>query len=182
MSKLFGIEKWLNQYVEHLSSGMKMKLALARTLLLERKILFLDEPTLGLDVKTVNLFINIIKNVGSTVVFTSHDLSVVEKLCDRIAFIIDGKIIKIWTQEEIKNLVGPEITIEITLDKINRELISELKGCDFISETIEGKNKILVHLKERKNYKDILKILKDYDILKIKEMETYLEDLFIRSY
>ncbi|KKL10684.1 hypothetical protein LCGC14_2553370, partial [marine sediment metagenome] len=45
MVKIFGIEEWLNQYVEHLSSGMKMKLALARTLLLERDILFLDEPT-----------------------------------------------------------------------------------------------------------------------------------------
>ena len=87
MVKLLGIEDWLGQYVEHLSSGMKMKLALARTLLLERDILFLDEPTLGLDVKTVNLFIEIIKNVESTVIFTSHDLSVVEKLCDRIAFI-----------------------------------------------------------------------------------------------
>lgn len=182
MSELFGFEKWLNQYVEHLSSGKKMKLALARTLLLERNILFLDEPTLGLDVKTVNLFIDIIKNVGSTVVFTSHDLSVVEKLCDRIAFINEGKIVKIGTQDEIKNLAGPGITIEITLDKISHEIISELKGCDFISEKIEGKNSIVVHLKERRNYNDILKLLEDYDILKIKEIETSLEDLFIRSY
>jgi len=62
MAKILGIEKWLNQYVEKLSSGMKMKLALCRTLLLERDILFLDEPTLGLDVKTIALFIEIIKN------------------------------------------------------------------------------------------------------------------------
>ncbi len=65
MSKLFGIEKWLNQYVEHLSSGMKMKLALARTLLLERNILFLDEPTLGLDVKTVNLIYPWLRNYAT---------------------------------------------------------------------------------------------------------------------
>ena len=180
MSKLFGIEKWLNQYVEHLSSGMKMKLALARTLLLERKILFLDEPTIGLDVKTVNLFIDIIKNVESTVIFTSHDLSVVEKLCDRIAFINEGKILKIGTQDEVKGLLGPRITVEITLEKGSQELISELKGCDFISEKIEGKNSILVYLIERKYYKDLLKILKDYEILKIKEVETSLANLFVK--
>ena len=115
MTKLLGIENWLDQYVEHLSSGMKMKLVLARTLLLERNILFLDEPTLGLDVKTVNLFIDIIKNVESTIIFTSHDLSVVEKLCDRIVFINEGKIIKIGTQDEIKNLAESEIKIEITI-------------------------------------------------------------------
>ncbi|GAG84260.1 unnamed protein product, partial [marine sediment metagenome] len=53
-AKEFGLEKWLNQYVENYSSGMKMKLALLRTLLLERRIMFLDEPTLGLDVKTID--------------------------------------------------------------------------------------------------------------------------------
>ena len=49
----FGLKKWLKQYVHNYSTGMKMKLALCRTLLINRKILFLDEPTLGLDVKTV---------------------------------------------------------------------------------------------------------------------------------
>jgi ABC-type multidrug transport system ATPase subunit len=180
MVKLLGIEDWLGQYVEHLSSGMKMKLALARTLLLERDILFLDEPTLGLDVKTVNLFIDIIKNTESTVIFTSHDLSVVEKLCDRIAFINEGKILKIGTQEEVKDLLGPGITLEITLEKGSQELISELKGQDFTSEKIEGKSSILVHLKDRKYYRNLLKILKDYEILKIKEVETSLENLFLK--
>ena len=122
MTKLLGIENWLDQYVEHLSSGMKMKLALARTLLLERDILFLDEPTLGLDVKTVNLFIDIIKNIENTIIFTSHDLSVVEKLCDRIAFINEGKIIKIGTQDEIKNLAESEIKIEITLTSKKKKI------------------------------------------------------------
>ncbi len=181
MSKLFGIEKWLSQYVEHLSSGMKMKLALARTLLLERDILFLDEPTLGLDVKTVNLFIDIIKNVGSTVIFTSHDLSVVEKLCDRIAFINDGKIIKILTQDEIKNLAGPGITVEIFLNTKKQELISELRDHDFIIENNDHKNEnILVYLKERIIYKDLLSLLGNYEILKIKEVEPSLEDLFLK--
>ena len=181
MTKSLGIEDWLDQYVEHLSSGMKMKLALARTLLLERDILFLDEPTLGLDVKSVNLFIDIIKNVESTVIFTSHDLSVVEKLCDRIAFINEGKILKIGTQEEIKNLVGSEIKVEIYLACKKQELISELQSHNFITDVSDQQmNGILVYLKERTYYKDLLSLLSNYEILKIKEVETSLEDLFLK--
>ena len=181
MSELFGIENWLNQYVEHLSSGMKMKLALARTLLLERDILFLDEPTLGLDVKTVNLFIDIIKNIESTIIFTSHELSVVEKLCDRIAFINEGKILKIGAQEEIKNLAVSEIKVEISLACKKQELLSELHGHNFITDVSDQrKNGILVRLKERTYYKDLLSLLSNYEILKIKEVEISLEDLFLK--
>jgi len=181
MTKLLGIENWLDQYVEHLSSGMKMKLALARTLLLERDILFLDEPTLGLDVKTINLFIDIIKNLESTVIFTSHDLSVVEKLCDRIAFINEGKIIKIGTQDEIKNLAGSEIKVEISLARKKQELISELHSHNFITDVSDQrKNGILIRLKERTYYKDLLSLLSNYEIMKIKEVEPSLEDLFLK--
>ena len=183
MVKIFGIEEWLNQYVEHLSSGMKMKLALARTLLLERDILFLDEPTLGLDVKTVNLFIDIIKNTESTIIFTSHDLSVVEKLCDRIAFINKGKILKIGTQEEIKNLAGSEINIKISLTHKKQELLAELNSHDFIIDiTKQQKNGFLVRLKERAYYKDLLRLLSNYEIRKIKEVDKSLEDLFLKMY
>ncbi len=183
MAKLLGIENWLNQYVEKLSSGMKMKLALARTLLLERDILFLDEPTLGLDVKTINLFVDIIKNMECTIILTSHDLAVVEKLCDRIGFINRGKILKIGTQNEIKNLVGSEIKIEISLARKKQELLSELHSHDFIIEIDkQQKNSVLVQLKERAYYKDLLNVLSNYEIMKIKEVDISLEDLFLKIY
>ena len=183
MVKLLGIENWLNVYVEKLSSGMKMKIALARTLLLERDILFLDEPTLGMDVKTVNLFIDIIKNSEGTIIFSSHNLSVVEKLCHKIAFIDKGKILKIGTQEEIKNLAGSEILIEITISSKKQDLISKLNSYNFIANIIEPrKNVILIRLKERAHYKDLLSLISDYEIIKIKEIENSLEDLFLRMY
>ncbi len=160
-----------------------MKLALARTLLLERDILFLDEPTLGLDVKTINLFIDIIKEINSNIIFTSHDLSVVEKLCHRIAFINHGKILKIGTQEEIKDLAEFGIKVEISLNSKKKDLISELNNQSYITEiNEERKNKIIIRLKERMHYKDLLNLLRNYEIMKIKEVGTSLEDLFIRSY
>jgi ABC-2 type transport system ATP-binding protein len=105
---------------------------------------------------------------------------VVEKLCDRIAFINEGKIIKIGTQDEIKNLAGSEIKVEIFLGRKKQELISELQTKYFKIENSERQNSILVHLKERTNYKDLFNILKNYEILKIKEIEPSLEDLFLK--
>ena len=136
---------------------------------------------MGLDVKIINLFIDLINEINSTIVFTSHDLSVDKKLCHRIAFINEGKIIKIVTQEEIKNLTGSEIKVEISLAGKKQELISELHSHNFITDVSDRrKSGILVRLKERTYYKDLLNILSNYEIMKIKEVETSLEDLFLK--
>ncbi len=182
MTKIFGIDNWLGQYVESLSTGMKMKVALCRTLLLERDILFLDEPTVGLDVKIIASFIEILKNVKKTIIFTSHDLSVVDKLCDRIAFINSGKILKIGTQAELKKLTDKGIRIEISVvDRVN-DLISELSKQNFITEINKTQmNPIDIILKERDSYKDLFKVLSNYSVQKITEKEYTLEELFVRT-
>ena len=182
MAKRLGIENWLDQLVEKLSSGMKMKLALCRTLLIERDILFLDEPTLGMDVNTIALFVDIIRNFKGTIILASHDLSVVEKLCDRIAFINQGKIINIGTQDEVKELIESDINIEISLRQQKQELFSDLQKQDFIIEITEPrKDLVRIRLKERSNYRTLLELLSNYDIMKIKEVETSLEKLFLKN-
>lgn len=182
MAKRLGIENWLDQLVEKLSSGMKMKLALCRTLLLERDILFLDEPTLGMDVNTIALFVDIIKSFKGTIILTSHDLSVVEKLCDRIAFINQGRIINIGTQEEVKSLIESDINIEISLRHQKQELLSDLQKQDFIIEITEPRKDLIhIRLKERSNYRTLLELLSNYDIMKIREVETSLEALFLKN-
>ena len=178
-AKDFGLEKWLNQYVENFSSGMKMKLALCRTFLLERKILFLDEPTLGLDVKTISFIINKLKNLKKTIFLTSHDMGVVEKLCDRIAFINHGKIVKIGTKKDIKQLEQNEISILITVNNEREKLIKELRSLNYIHKVIEVNNKINVYFKNRSNYNDLLATLTKYDVFKIQENELSLEDMFL---
>ncbi len=177
--KEFELEKWLNQYVENFSSGMKMKLALCRTLLLDRKILFLDEPTLGLDVKSKFYIVKKIKESKKTTFLTSHDMSLVEQLCDRIAFIDKGKILKIGTKEDISKLIQQEIKIVIEISEIKNQLKSELNKNNFIKEVIEINNGFIVRIKNRDYYKDLIQILRNYKILKIKEQELSLEDLFL---
>ncbi len=180
MAKEFELEQWLNQYVEKFSSGMKMKLALCRTLLLNPKILFLDEPTLGLDVKSTIFIIKKLKALSRTIFLTSHNMSVVEKLCDRIAFIKKGNILKVGTKEDITKLIQLDIKINIKIIENKKQLKAELNQQDFINEVIETKEDFIVSLRKRENYEDMLKILAKYKILMVKEQGLSLEDLFLQ--
>jgi len=180
LAKEFGLHKWLNQYVENFSSGMKMKLALLRTLLLERNILFLDEPTLGLDVNSVNFIVEKIKEYNKTIFLTSHDMGVVEKLCDRVAFIKKGNIVKIGTQNELKDLTQIDIRIKINIAEDKLKLIKELNTVDFITNCVEENGSLLVYIKSRDKYKDLLLILSNYKITRIKELDLSLEELFVK--
>ena len=180
MANLFGLENWLNQFVENFSSGMKMKLALCKTLLLERKVLFLDEPTLGLDVKSTSFIIDILKNLNKTIFFTSHDMNVVDKLCNRIAFINNGKILRIGTKEELKRMMQSEIKIKINLNNNKSQLKNELEKQEYITDISNIQDGLIVCIKNRKYYKDLLSILANHDILMIKEEELSLDNLFIK--
>ena len=176
----FGLKNWLNEYVETFSSGMKMKLALCRTFLLERDILFLDEPTLGVDVESVTHIVDQIKNSNRTIILASHDMSVVEKLADRIGILNKGNMIKIGSTEEIKRLEKIEISIEVGIrdnkDKVKTELIKQ----DFITNLIDTEEGFIISLRNRINYKALLLILAKYQILKIKEYDLSLEELFLK--
>lgn len=180
ISKEFELGKWLSQYVEYYSSGMKMKLALCRTLLLERQILFLDEPTLGLDVKSTNFIIEKLKNLSKTIFLTSHDMNVVEKLCDHIAFIDKGKVLKIGAKREIKELLKAQIKVSIEVKENRDQLKKELENQKFVEMVDINDSGLVVILKLRDNYNELLQFLSDYNILRINEPEISLEELFLK--
>jgi len=180
MAKELGIEKWLDQYVESFSTGMRVKLALCRTLLLERKILLLDEPTLGLDVRSTSSVIDKLKNLNKTIFLTSHNMNVVEKLCNRIAFISKGKISRIGTTKKISRLMQTEIKVEIEINDYKDQLKSELYHQNFVNEVIDTNEGFIVCLKNRNSYGNLFAILSKYKILMIKEQEISLENLFVK--
>jgi len=171
----------MNQLVETYSSGMKVKLALARILLIDPKILFLDEPMLGLDPIIVQEIMNLLKNLNKTIFITSHQMNVVESICSKIAFLKQGNIIKTDTKENFVKLLQKEIKIQITigLDKII-ELTDELSTLNYISDTEINKDIVFFNIKDRKCYPKIFGILQKYPITQIKELETSLEDIFIK--
>lgn len=127
--KLVGLYERKNSFVKHFSGGMKRRLEIARGLLHHPKVLFLDEPTIGLDPQTRNLIWTYIQNLNKTeqvtIFFTTHHMEEVEKIAQRVAIIDHGKILKIGTIKEIieeldaKNL--EEAFIKLTGSTIREE-------------------------------------------------------------
>ena len=102
--KVFNLEDVLEQRAKTLSGGYKRKLSIAIALISEPKILFLDEPTLGLDVFARRELWKIIDKLKNkiTIILTSHYLEEIEHLCDRVAILAKGKILKVGTIDELK--------------------------------------------------------------------------------
>ncbi len=179
---LVGLDDWADEYIERYSNGMKMKLALARVLLLDPKILILDEPTLGLDVKAVKEFTELIKSLQKTVLITSHDMHMMEKVCHRIAFINHGKILKIDTQANLKKYLGGGLRITIKIENQRNQLLDDLRSKDFISKVEENVDRISFILNDQGNYPALFSILQRYPIASLIEDQPSLEDVFIQFY
>lgn len=104
-SKMFEINDKLNDEISSFSHGMKQKIALISALVHEPSVLVMDEPFVGLDPKAVFDIKGVMKNMckeGKTIFFSTHILDVAEKLCDRVAIIKQGKIVKVGNMEEVK--------------------------------------------------------------------------------
>lgn len=103
-----GMESWEDVSVNTFSTGMKQRINIVRALLTEPSVLFLDEPTLGLDPQTtflIRTFIQELNKKGITVILTTHDMIEADALCDRVAIIDHGKIAALDTSENLKKKV-----------------------------------------------------------------------------
>ena len=102
---LFGIGKFAEVKVADLSTGMKQKVSLAVSIVHDPDIIIFDEPTNGLDVLTARVvtdFIQTLKERGKTIIVSTHIFSLIERVCDRVGIIINGKMIMCDTLENIK--------------------------------------------------------------------------------
>ena len=106
----FNLNEVLNQRAKTLSGGYKRRLSIAIALISKPKILFLDEPTLGLDVFARRELWSIIKKLKNyiTIILTSHYLEEIENLCDRVAILSNGKLLKTGTIKEIKQITNTQ--------------------------------------------------------------------------
>ena len=117
---MFGLGRAAPLRFDELSSGTKQKLALAKCLINEPKIIFLDEPTVGFDpdvaVKIRQLILDIYKKTGATILLTTHYMPEAEKMCRRIAFIKEGRLIRLATPGELKTLQGKKDLEDVFID------------------------------------------------------------------
>jgi len=115
-----GLEEDGDLLVSQYSKGMKTRLGVARALLHDPELLFLDEPTAGLDPINARRIVDLIqahRRSGKTVFLTTHDMAVADELCDRVAFIVDGRIALIDTPRALKLRGGePEVRVEYSLE------------------------------------------------------------------
>lgn len=118
-----------DSYVKNFSGGMKRRLEIARGLLHNPKVLFLDEPTIGLDPQTRNHIWNYIKNLNKeekvTIFFTTHHMEEVERYAEKIAIIDHGKIIEQGTPEEIRAKTGSKNIEDAFIALTGREIRPE---------------------------------------------------------
>lgn len=125
------VELWerKNDFVKHFSGGMKRRLEIARGLLHHPSILFLDEPTLGLDPQTRNLIWGYIRELnraeGVTVFFTTHYMEEAERVADRIAIIDHGRIIVQGTPEELKHVTNADTLEDAFIALTGRDIRTE---------------------------------------------------------
>lgn len=118
MITTFGLEAVRKRRAFELSGGEKRRLQVAREMMHDMEILFLDEPTVGLDVIMRRKLLDLIRREverGLTVVFTTHNLEEADYLCDRIAVIDSGRILALDTVENLKKLYGGKKTVEATI-------------------------------------------------------------------
>jgi ABC-2 type transport system ATP-binding protein len=169
----------LDSKIATLSHGNKQKIAVLRALVHKPELIIMDEPTTGLDPIAQNEFEAIIKEMaseGSTILFSSHVLSEVEHLCDRVAIIGDGKLIAV---EEISNLKSKQVRIlNITFkDNIAIQAFENVRGVKNIEIL---KNKLKCEISGPID--ELIKTIANFEVRNISIDEPNLEEIFLSYY
>lgn len=156
-----GMEEHIDKRVEDYSKGMKMRLNFIRSIMHNPDIIFFDEPTSGLDPINAHKVKEQIKNLkaqGKTIFITTHDMTTADELCDRVSFIVDGKIVLTDTPSNLKHIHGKEC-IQVTMNNWEKT--------EFPVKNI-GHNQMF------------LELIKREDLMKIETLEATLEEVFIK--
>ena len=163
--KLVGLEDKGNIKVSQYSKGMKMRLNFIRSLIHNPELIFLDEPTTGLDPVNAQNIKNIIlkkKSEGKTIFLTTHNMNVADELCDRVAFIVDGEIKLIDSPKDLKVKKGkPIVTVGYYENNIMKYKEFELNNLGYNKEFFE--------------------FLRNNEARTIHTKEATLEDIFIET-
>ena len=184
--KDFDLVEIRKKRTEDLSIGQRRRVQVAREFMHDMDLLFLDEPTVGLDPSARRKLLDYLKNkvkTGLTIFYTTHILTEAEYLCDKIAIIDKGKIIAVDSPNALKTRFGKEKTIEIHLLEKKSEitsLLSKIPDCKINFNT--GTN-IIIHSEQSELVLlQVLKILNDncLEIEDLSAVPTNLEDIFLK--
>lgn len=155
----FGLKDWENDYVKSFSGGMVQRLKIARAMVHKPDILFLDEPTTGLDPKYREILWDqmLLLNKGGTTVFlTTHYMEEPERFSDRIAIFANGKIQAIGTTQELKSMIPANTIATLSSITLTQEHLETIKNLDYVKEISVSKEKVTIYLNDTKHSSDLM--------------------------
>ena len=171
---------------EDLSIGQRRRVQVAREFMHDMELLFLDEPTVGLDPEARRKLLDYLKNkvkTGLTIFYTTHILSEAEYLCDEIAIIDNGKILTVDSPDALKNRFGKEKTIKIHLQNKQSNISSLLNDIPDFEIKFDTGTTIIIHSEQSELILlRVLKILNEnnIEIEDLSAVPTNLEDVFLK--
>lgn len=188
--KAVNIEDVEDKLIRNLSRGYRQRVSLAGALVGNPKVLILDEPTVGLDPKQVTQIRSLIKSLGKehTVILSSHILSEVSQICEKVIIINKGKLIAIDTPENLEDMTIGEnvllVTVEDNDGKIETAIseIENIKEFKFIKELTDGTKQYSIVSKDNKDIrKEIFTVFAKagITIFELKKAESSLEEAFL---
>ena len=186
-----GLKDVQNKLIKNLSRGYKQRVSMAGALVGNPEVIILDEPTVGLDPKQITEIRSLIKELGKkhTVILSSHILSEVSQICERVIMINHGKIVAIDTPENLENKTKEKNTILVTVEDKNekmknlKEEVKEIEEIKLVKDNEDGTKQYAVTSADKVDLrKKIFEILpkQDITIFELKKDESTLEDAFIK--
>lgn len=186
-----GLKEVQNKLVRNLSRGYKQRVSMAGALVGNPEVIILDEPTVGLDPKQITEIRNLIKELGKkhTVILSSHILSEVSQICERVIIINHGKIVAIDTPENLEKKTKEKNTLIVTVEdpkqnmKTLKEKVAQIEEIKLLKDNGDGTKQYAISSKQevdlRKTLFDILP-KQEITIFELKKSETSLEEAFIK--
>ncbi|NMA93288.1 MAG: ABC transporter ATP-binding protein, partial [Clostridiales bacterium] len=168
------------------SKGMRRKLTIAAALIHSPQVLFLDEPTSGIDVESsrqIRKMIIDLKEQGTSIFLTTHYIEEAERICDRLAFIVEGKIVASGSVAELMESISHEHSVRFVanggIEAFGPELQSRFKGSEL---TVQADNSLVMTSEERVPLFPIMEFFheKGIEIYEARELRPSLEDVFVK--
>ena len=189
--KEMGLEDVKNKLIRNLSRGYKQRVSLGGALIGAPDVIILDEPTVGLDPKQITEIRNLIKKLGEkhTVILSTHILSEVSQICEKVIIINKGKIVAIDTPENLEKTTREQNGISITVEdpKGNmsklKEKIKEIDNVELVKDNEDGtKQYVITTASDIDLRKKLFEVLPKEEIVifELKKTENTLEDAFIK--
>lgn len=186
-----GLEDVKNKLIRNLSRGYKQRVSMAGALVGNPDVIILDEPTVGLDPKQITEIRSLIKELGKshTVILSTHILSEVSQICERVIIINKGKIVAIDTPENLEKTTreknGIMVTVEDPKDNMShlKDKIKEIDSVELVKDNEDGTKQYLITTSTDMDLrKPLFEVLPKEEIVifELRKTETTLEDAFIK--